>query len=458
MTPMTDAVVYHLYPLGCFGAPARNDFASPPEPRLTGLHAWLDELEHLGASALYLGPVFESTAHGYDTADYFCVDRRLGDDDTLAAAADDLHRRGMRLILDGVFHHVGRDFWAFADVRERRERSAYRDWFCLDFDRSSPFGDPFAYEGWDGHFDLVKLNLDNPAVRDHLFAAVDHWIDRFGIDGLRLDAADRLDVRFQRDLARHVRARRPGFWLMGEVVHGDYRHWANPETLDATTNYECYKGLYSSHNDRNFFEIAYSLDRQSGPSGIYRDLALYTFADNHDVDRVASRLRDPAHLYPLYALLFTMPGIPSIYYGSEWGLGGQREPSSDAPLRPALDLDALLRTGPHPDLRHAIARLARIRRGQPALQHGDYRQLHVAPECLAFLRTSAEGRIAIVVNAAGDPVDLTITLPGAGDGRLVDILNDETTFPVRGGTAAVGPVPPRWARILRLEDDAAVGE
>lgn len=260
----------------------------------------------------------------------YLVDRRLGDDDTLGAA-DDLHRRGLRLILDGVFHHVGRDFWAFADVRERRERSAYRDWFFLDFDRASPEGDPFAYEGWDGLYDLVKLNLDNPEVRDHLFAAVDHWIDRFRIDGLRLDAADRLDLGFQRDLARHLRARRPDFWLMGEVVHGDYRHWANPETLDATTNYECYKGLYSSHNDRNYFEIAYSLDRQSGPEGIYRDLALYTFADNHDVDRVASRLRDPAHLYPLHALLFTMPSVPSVYCGGEWGLPGRKAPDSDAP-------------------------------------------------------------------------------------------------------------------------------
>lgn len=288
-----DAVFYHLFPLGCFGAPERNSFDGPAANRLSDLMPWIDYLEELGVNALLLGPVFESSAHGYDIADYFRVDRRLGNGATLAAVSRELHRRGIRLVLDAVFHHTGRDFWAFRDVREKGRASAYCDWYHLDFTRRSPYGDPFHYKGWAGNYDLVKLNLNNPAVRDHLLKAVSWWIERFEIDGLRLDAADALDLDFQRELAAHCRAIRPDFWLMGEVVHGDYSRWANPEGLSSTTNYETYKGLWSSHNDRNYFEIAYTLNRQFGPEGIYRGLALYSFADNHDVSRVASILRIP---------------------------------------------------------------------------------------------------------------------------------------------------------------------
>jgi glycosidase len=220
-----DAIFYHLFPLGCLGAPERNSFDGPAANRLSDLTRWIDYLEEFGVNALLLGPVFESSAHGYDIADYFRVDRRLGDDTTLAAVSRELHRRGIRLVLDVVFHHTGRDFWAFRDVREKGQASEYCDWYHLDFTRRSPYGEPFHYKGWAGNYDLVKLNLKNPAVRDHLFMAVSWWIERFEIDGLRLDAADALDLDFQRELAAHCRALRPDFWLMGEVVHGDYRQW-----------------------------------------------------------------------------------------------------------------------------------------------------------------------------------------------------------------------------------------
>ena len=235
-----DSAFYHIYPLGFCGAPMNNDFCSPANPRLEQLHGWLGHLQGLSVNALYLGPVFESTAHGYDTADYFHVDRRLGSNGMLSRLSSVLHQKGVRLILDGVFHHVGRDFWAFRDVLERHKQSAYCDWFYrLDFHKRSPYNDPFAYEGWNGHYSLVKLNLHNPAVKDHLFQAVDMWIREFDIDGLRLDAADYIDVAFLKELAAFCKSRRPDFWLMGEVIHGDYRNWVNAETLDSVTNYEC---------------------------------------------------------------------------------------------------------------------------------------------------------------------------------------------------------------------------
>jgi cyclomaltodextrinase / maltogenic alpha-amylase / neopullulanase len=448
-----DAVLYHLYPLGALGAPPRNDFSSAPGSRLEALHAWLDDVEDLGATAVQLGPIWESTTHGYDTADYFAVDRRLGDDAALSRWSDALHRRGLRLVLDGVFHHAGRDFWAFRDVQALGEASPYRDWFFLDFSGRSPFSDPFSYQGWQGHYDLVKLNTGNPAVRDHLFAAVHHWVEAFGVDGLRLDAANVLDLDFQRDLADFCRSLRSDFWLFGEVVHGDYRRWANPATLDAVTNYELYKALFSSHNDRNYFELAHALGRQSDEErGLYRDLALATFADNHDVDRLASRLNDPAHLYPLYALLLTAPGVPSIYYGSEWGIDGRKAPGSDAPLRPALDPAALRRRAPHRPLREALRRLIRLRRTHPALRHGSYRQLHVAREQLAFLRATDEERVLVAVNAAGRGVDLRLTLPGESSGRLIDLLDGSDPIPFKDGVVAIR-LYRRWARVLHIEGD-----
>jgi cyclomaltodextrinase len=445
-----DTIFYHIYPLGFCGAPGRNDFCSPPTPRLERLYDWLDHVQSLGANALYLGPIFESSAHGYDTADYYHVDRRLGSDESLSQFSAALHQRGMRLVLDGVFNHVGRDFWAFQDLLERREASAYRDWFHnLHFDGQSPYGDPFRYEGWSSHYDLVKLNLHHPDVKAHLFQAVEVWVREFGIDGLRLDAADCIDPGWLRELAAWCKKLRPDFWLMGEVVHGDYRRWANAETLDSVTNYECYKGLYSSHVDKNYFEIAYALNRQFGEGGLYRGLPLYAFADNHDVNRVASSLADQAHLYPLYSLLFTMPGVPSIYYGSEWGIEGKRHNGDDRALRPQLDLGWLSQSGRHRDLAKAIARLAQVRRGSAALQHGSYRQLFVGHEQLAFARQVGEECVIVAVNAAGEAVPLELDVPVDRGSQLVDLLNEGERFDVRGRRARI-ELYPCWARVMAV--------
>ena len=446
-----EAIFYHIYPLGLCGAPRRNDFSAPPVARLEKLYPWLDHIQSLGATAIYLGPLFELTAHGYDTADYFQVDRRLGDRAVLANFAREVHRRGLRLVLDGVFNHVGRDFWAFRDVQHNRQGSAYCGWFQgLDFSRSSPAGDPFWYEGWSGHYDLVKLNLSNPEVREHLFEAVRSWVQDFEIDGLRLDAADQLSDEFQQALAAHCRALRSDFWLMGEMVHGDYRKLANPAMLDSTTNYELYKSLYSSHVDANYFELAYALNRQYGPGGIYRGLNLYNFADNHDVDRVASSLKNLAHLHPLYCLLFTVPGIPSIYYGSEWGLQGRRSTYSDAALRPALELSQAA-SAPNPGLTRDIARLAELRRRMPALRQGDYAQLYVSAEQIAFTRSHPEGIVVVAVNAASAPAVLDLELPFSAS-HLEDLLNPGDIFPVINHRVRLDPLNSGWARVLAVRN------
>ena len=440
-----NAIFYHLFPLGCLGAPSRQPSEDGVVHRIRDLDGWLDHLKDLGIDALLLGPVLQSSSHGYDVIDYFRIDRRLGDEEDFATFSHALHARGMHLVLDAVFHHTGRDFPAFQDIIKNGEASAFCDWYDIDFSRRSPFGDPFHYEGWAGHYDLVKLNLRNPEVRKLLFAATDFWIDRFDVDGLRLDAADRLDPAFRSELAAHCQAVRPGFWLMGEVVHGDYRQWAGPGKLSSTTNYEAYKGLWSSHNDKNYFEIAYTLNRQFGADGLYRGLDLYSFADNHDVDRVASALAEPAHLYPLVILLMTMPGIPSIYYGSEWGAAGRRTPDSDASLRPALRPDTMRATTAHPDLFCVLKELIGMRQRYEALRSGDYKQLHVAPEQFAFMRGDGLGAVVIAVNASEAEAQVTLEIPGVV--QVTDVLNAGATFAASAGQCVL-PIAPRWGRIL----------
>ncbi len=355
----------------------------------------------------------------------------------------------MRLILDGVFNHVGRDFWAFHDLRQKGEKSAYREWFKgLRFGETSPHGDAFRYEGWNGHYDLVKLDVANPYVKEHLFGAVQSWVEQFDIDGLRLDAADCIAPQFLSELAAFSKSLRPDFWLVGEVVHGDYSHWANADMLDSVTNYECYKGLYSSHNDRNYFEIAYSLKRQFGMDGLYRRLPLYNFTDNHDVDRAASILRDPAQLFPLYCLLFTMPGVPSIYYGSEWGMTGQRTKHSDSALRPALQIGQFTGMDASQKLADAVRRLAWLRRNSPALKYGSYYELLVNHEQIAFLRETNQQRVMVVVNASAEPIRLSLPVPWQDCTELVDDLNPGDRFAVQSGEVCLDLLPPRWARVL----------
>jgi cyclomaltodextrinase len=446
-----DAVFMHVYPLGACDALMPNDFQSPPVARLDRLLPWMDPWAALGVNAVYLGPVFESSTHGYDTADYFHVDRRLGDDAALARLVDGLHAKGMKVVVDAVFHHVGRAFWAFRDVREKGQASPYRSWFSgLRFDGRNRFGDPFVYQGWHGVDELVKLDLKQDAVRRHLFDAVAHWVKRFGIDGLRLDAADAMDLDFFDGLHAFCRGLERPLWLMGEVIHGDYRNWARPGRLHSTTDYSMWKALWSSHNDKNYFELSHALKRQFAPGeGMYEGLTLYSFADNHDVNRAASLLKESRHLPLLYLLLFTLPGAPSLYYGSEWGMKGRKEGGDDRPLRPALPEPPGPPDQP-PGLRAAITRFATLRHQHEALRRGKYRELLVRSEQLAYARELGGASLVVAVNAAdkaSDPVDLP--MPGAAEGEWVDLLEPTRRFPLRGGRLQLGALPPTAGKVLR---------
>jgi len=443
-----DAQFYHIYPLGFCGAPQHNDFNLSPVNRLNKIYEWIDHIKSLGVNAIYFGPVFESTSHGYDTKDYYWIDRRLGDNESFKQLVNELHKQGIRVILDGVFNHVGRDFWAFKDLQENKNNSQYANWFAgLDFNGRSPFNDPFSFEGWNGHYSLVKLNLNNEEVKAHLLNAVRTWIDEFDIDGLRLDAADCVDIKFLEELSSFTKEIKEDFFLVGEIIHGDYRKWVNDKVLDSVTNYECYKGLYSSLNDKNYFEIAYSLNRQFSKHGMYKDLPLYNFTDNHDVSRIISQLKNKSNIYPLYVLLYTMPGIPSIYYGSEAGTEGIKTTESDLPLRSCIELKELYENG-HKEIMKTIAKLSEIRKNFDALKTGSYDQLFVKHQQFAFKRETENEKIIVVLNSSDENVSVVFNLDEEY-AEYEDILNNGEIFPVKNKKLSIPALWSNWAAILK---------
>ena len=388
-----EAVFYHIYPLGLTGAPRQNDYGEPVH-RLNTLLPWIGELKKAGFTALYIGPLFQSVGHGYETTDYRLLDCRLGTNEDLKNFVAACHAEGIRVIFDGVFNHTGRDFFAFKDLQAHREASAYRDWYCnVNFWGNNEYNDGFSYDNWGGFNLLVKLNQRNPAVRDYICDVIRFWVSEFDVDGIRLDAADVLDFEFMKALRRTADEVKPEFWLMGEVIHGDYSRWANENTLHSVTNYALHKALYSGHNDHNYFEIAHTVQRTNGL--VPAHIKLYNFVDNHDVERIHTKLMNKAHYQPVHILLYTLPGIPSVYYGSEFGIDGRKERYSDDSLRPSIELEDHLDDYLNNPYTLLIMALGRIHREwKQDLVWGDYRELALTTQQYAFRR----GRLIVAVN------------------------------------------------------------
>lgn len=329
------------------------------------------------------------------------------------------------MIFDGVFNHTGRDFFAFKDIKEKREGSQYRDWYCnVNFGGNNEYNDGFCYENWGGYNLLVKLNQRNPAVKDYICDVVRFWVSEFDVDGIRLDAADVLDFDFMKALRHVANQVKPDFWLMGEVIHGDYSRWVNEGTLHSVTNYQLHKALYSGNNDHNFFEIAHTVKRlyemgSSNPNGF----KLYNFVDNHDVERIYTKLNNKAHFTPVHILMYTLPGIPSLYYGSEFGIEGKKEKFSDASLRPALNLEDYKNALTDNSFTALIAALGRTRQQSKALSYGDYREFKLMNRQYAFSR-NFEGE-SVIVTVNNDDSDFTMTVPAGNAAEYVGALSGQ---------------------------------
>ena len=432
------AVFYHMYPLGMTGAPRTNDADTPVVHRFKELENWIPHLTEMGFNAIYIGPLFESSSHGYDTRDYRLTDRRLGDNEDFKQFTALCHKNGIQVVVDGVFNHTGREFFAFQDIRKNRENSPYCGWYKgINFWGNNPFNDGFGYEAWQGHFELPCLNLQNPEVRRYLFDVIQFWITEFDIDGIRLDCANVLDFLFMQEMRAVTRQMKPDFWLMGEVIHGDYARWANPEMLHSVTNYELHKSLYSGLNDHNFFEIAHNV-RRLDPLG----RSLYTFLDNHDENRIASKLTKKAHLPLAYLLLFTLPGIPSVYYGGEWAMEGLRTRESDAALRPAVTIQEGERLTN--SLTAFIGQLAKIHSSCDAFWNGRYQELLLTNRQYAFARHGETSAAIIAANSDDAEVTVSIPVPTAAssavnrlDNSAVSIENGKLTITLPANAGVV---------------------
>ncbi len=444
------AIFYHMYPLGMTGAPKTNEQTEVTD-RFKELDQWIPHIRSLGCNAIYIGPLFESSSHGYDTRDYKLVDRRLGTNEDFREFTKQCHENGIKVVVDGVFNHTGREFFAFKDIQEKKWDSPYKDWYKgVNFGWQSPLGDPFGYEAWQGHFELPCLNLYNQQVKDYLFDVIRFWVDEFDIDGIRLDCANILDFNFMKEMRAKTASMKPDFWLMGEVIHGDYSRWVNPEMLHSVTNYELHKSIYSGFNDHNFFEIAHNVRRLEA---IGRQL--YTFLDNHDEDRIASKLRVKEHLYPVYTCLMTLPGIPSIYYGGEWGTEGKRTSTCDDDLRPCILAEKI----PELDceLTDFISRLGKIHEENEELHTGKYQELLLTNRQYAYARWGNNSLIITALNNDDNEATLNIPVPIQAQ-TAVDLLNSDhetgenKVLPVQNGRVEI-KLKGNWGAVLKIKGE-----
>ncbi len=415
-----EAVFYHIYPLGFLGAEKQNSYFEVNH-RLKNLFPWIKHIKSCGFNALYIGPLFESVGHGYETTDYKKLDSRLGDNEDLKEFVSLCHENGIKVILDGVFNHTGRDFFAFCDIKEKRENSPYKDWYCnVNFWGNNEYNDGFSYDNWGGYNLLAKLNQKNPAVRDYICDVIKFWVKEFDIDGIRLDAADVLDFNFMQDLRNTANSVKEDFWLMGEVIHGDYTRWVNEGTLHSVTNYHLHKALYSGHNDHNYFEIAHTV-RRLNDMGLSR-LKLYNFVDNHDVERIFTKLTNKAHFIPVHVLLYTLPGIPSVYYGSEFAIEGKKERYSDDSLRPCIDVEEYMDKSKNDEYISLITRLGNARQKNPHLAYGDYKELSLTTEQYAFSRNLDGESVLVTVSNSDKTANFSLPAP---KGEYVGVLFGE---------------------------------
>ncbi len=422
-----EAVFYHIYPIGMTGAPKKNDYTEPVH-RLKSLYEWLPHIKEIGCNAIYIGPLFESVGHGYETTDYKKVDSRLGTNKDLKDFVSKCHKEGIRVVLDGVFNHTGRDFFAFKDIKQNRENSQYKDWYCdVNFSGNNSYNDGFSYKNWGGYDLLVKLNQKNPSVKEYICDVIRFWAEEFDIDGIRLDAADVMDFEYMQAMRNVANEVKPDFWLMGEVIHGDYSRWVNENTLHSVTNYVLHKGLYSAHNDRNYFEVAHTIKYVN--EKLRSKTNLYTFVDNHDVERIYTKLKNKSHIVPTYILLYTLPGVPSVYYGSEFGIEGRKEKNCDDCLRPALNFEDYrdaIKINPCTKL---VAALGKIRRNNPVLSYGDYRELELFTTYFAFERAYEGKSVIVAVNNSDKDVNLSLACGnfkeyiGALSGEMVSVVD-----------------------------------
>lgn len=430
------AIWWQVYPLGFVGAfpvPQSNEPPQPEEHRLRRLVDWLDHAIELGASGIALGPIFASRTHGYDTTDHYRIDPRLGDDADFDHLVAEAHRRGLRVLLDGVFNHVGEDF-----ARYRQAAGADRDDTAARWFR----GHPGPFHTFEGHEGLITLNHDNPEVVDYTVEVMAHWLGR-GADGWRLDAAYAVPQHFWAATLPRVRERHPDAWFVGELIHGDYAAVVEAATFDSATQYELWKATWSSLNDGNFFELDWALQRHNDFLSRFAPL---TFIGNHDVTRIASRLENPAHAAHALVLLLTIGGVPSVYAGDELGFRGVKEErfGGDDAVRPEFGSPPLQLDDFGVETWGLHQYLVGLRRRHPWLHAASTSALRLENRHYVYETRNGDDALLVALNIDDEPLHVSLAELGTGRAQVI------------GGSAAPPPevidtvaVEPHGWRILR---------
>ncbi|TWP38939.1 alpha-amylase family glycosyl hydrolase [Leekyejoonella antrihumi] len=409
---VADSLWWQVYPLGALGADTTGQDRGARHT-LRDLAAWLDYAVELGTNGIALGPIFRSMTHGYDTTDYFTIDERLGTLSDFDALIEECHRRGLRVMLDGVFNHVGKEHPAFQEVLTQGSPASRCDWFDLTWPTGDQPGAVPAYRSFEGHDSLITLNHDEPAVRDLVVDVMCHWLDR-GADAWRLDAAYAVPVGFWSLVLSRVRERHPDVYVMGEVLHGDYSEFVTSSGVDAVTQYELWKAIWSSVNDRNLFELDHALGRHNT---LVESFLPWTFVGNHDVTRLATQLTQPEHLAHALVVLTTVGGTPAVYYGDEQAFEGLKEErfGGDDAIRPALpDRPEELAPDGWPVYR-LHQELIALRRRHRWLTYATVEQLHLTNEQLVYRSAYDDNSLVVALSLADDEV----TVPTPGGTRLL---------------------------------------
>ncbi|VXC49260.1 alpha-amylase family glycosyl hydrolase [Pseudoclavibacter sp. 8L] len=396
------ALWWHVYPLGFVGADtAGTPRSSAIEHRLDRITAWLDELVALGLNGLLLGPIFASQTHGYDTVDHLRIDPRLGDEADFDALIAACRERGVRVLLDGVFNHVGREHPWWREAVEAGPDSGAAARFARGADARGVDG--LAVDVFEGHDALVVLNHQHPEVVELVSKAMDHWLER-GVDGWRLDAAYAVPPHFWRSTIDPLRERFPDSWFVGEVIHGDYEEYVRESGIDSVTQYELWKALRSSVQDQNLFELDWSLQRHNDFAEHFLPM---TFLGNHDVTRIASAIDDERNHAIAIAMLFFFSGAPSVYAGDERGLEALKEERAggDDAIRPEFPRDP--KQWPENAYSQAHRDAIAFRRQHPWLATARIRTEELANTAALFIAEGSEGeRALLAVNLGDDSVQL----------------------------------------------------
>ncbi len=446
------SVVYHIYPFGFFEAPKYNNDNNRPTNRFEKLRNYYDYFQKLGITTIQFGPIFESVAHGYDTSDFRIIDRRLGTNDLFKTIVKELHDLGIRVIIDGVFNHVGRKFFSFQDILKENQNSQYNHWHFINYSRNNPFNDGFDYKNWEGHYSLVKLNLVERDVREYIFSMVSYWMKEIGIDGWRLDVAYLLPIDFIKELRRVCDSINPETFLIGELIHPPYSKWVGEDRLHSGTAYNVYKSIWSAIASDNMYELKAVLEQSFHLEwGQNKDLILMNFLGNHDNTRIASILQNTDQLKIAFTILFTLNGIPKIYYGDELGtLGIKTEKSDDDVRRPMIDVGETENN----NILSFVQELAKIRQKNHALIYGKINGLYADPvsgKILSFLRQSSKQSLLVVINS-GD-TDTIITIPfwnlGLEGKRFRDSFENEEYYIINSQLANLF-IPKMGNRLLEM--------